>query len=294
MQISVYSGARRLSQQAADSNVGNEDTLERLLSTVHDELAGDDCLVSVLDGSGGEWRDVPSGGGALQLTLAAAGVSPGSTAAVRFRLPPSPGAGAAPAAPPRRGQAGGAGAGARRRRWLRRAVAAAATLIKAVLILEAAGWALSAGGAALARRRRHGGGGGGSGSGSGSSSLAALDTDRMAEAVDALGSSDFEELGVEDGGAELRGVIEDMVAARQERRRQLEEEAAASGGGGDCGGGGGGRPRGTAAPREAGRGVTGLPVMKVGAWRRPRGDGAAAGAEAGGSAAAGGGGGEGH
>jgi hypothetical protein len=37
----------------------------------------------------------------------------------------------------------------------------------------------------------------------------------MAEAVDALGSSDFQELGVEDGGAELRAAVEDLVLERQ-------------------------------------------------------------------------------
>lgn len=92
----------------------------------------------------------------------------------------------------------------------------------------------------------------------GESALAALDTDGMAEAVDALGTSDFEELGIEDGGAELRAAIEDLIVERQEQRRKLEGQRQQQQQG---------RPQ--AGPKE-GRGVTGLPAMKVGAWRRTK------------------------
>jgi hypothetical protein len=149
--------------------------------------------VSVQD-KGGLWRDV---GSQLQQTLAAAGVSAAATSAIRFRI----GAGAAAA----RGQR----TVGRNRELLRKAVGVVVFAVKAVLVLEAAGWLLEA----AARRRRARGRGGAGGGASGSESddpadklmafltgkadesvLMDLNTEQMGEAVDALDTSDMEEL----------------------------------------------------------------------------------------------------
>ena len=83
----------------------------------------------------------------------------------------------------------------------------------------------------------------------------------MADAVAALGTSDFEELGVGDGGAELRAAVEDLVTQRAAAGRQRQ------GGGG--GGGSGGGSSGSGSEAEGAPGRTGLPRLKVGGWRRP-------------------------
>lgn len=108
--------------------------------------------VSVLDSSG-NWRDI-EGDDPLHQTLAAAGVHPTSTEALRFRLPSQGG----PPAPRRRGQAGGRSRGAR---LLRRCVRVAALLVQAALVLEACGWVYSV----VGRRRKRDGSEAGSGSG---------------------------------------------------------------------------------------------------------------------------------
>lgn len=170
-------------------------------------------------------------------------------------------AAAAPAVAAAADAADGAGA-ARRRVWLRRAFRVAVGLVQAALALEAVGWAYQALSSGRGGGRRGGGGGGASSSedpadllvayltGADDNALAGLDTDAMARAVDALDTSDYEEIGCSDGGAELRAAVEDMIIERQKRRRARERElaaAAAEGGGGAAagagaqkGGGGGG------------------------------------------------------
>jgi hypothetical protein len=114
----------------------------------------------------GTWRDI-GGENPLLMTLAAAGVAPDQTEAVRFRLPPTAAAPSCSVADGarRRGQAGGPAA--RRRRWVRRCVGLAAVMVKAVLVLEAVGWAAQLVGDSLQRRRRQDGGADDPGSGSG-------------------------------------------------------------------------------------------------------------------------------
>jgi hypothetical protein len=91
----------------------------------------------------------------------------------------------------------------------------------------------------------------------------------MEDAVDALDTSDFEELGVGDGGVELRGVVEEMVAAR----RALKQA-------GD-GGAGAGAEEGPLRKGAAPLGESGRPVIRRAAWRRPAERGGEGGAGAG-------------
>jgi hypothetical protein len=100
---------------------------------------------------------------------------------------------------------------------------------------------------------------------SGEEALARLGTEDMANAAAALDTSDFEELGVDDGGEALRAAVEDMVLARQARRAAAEGEA---GGGARGGAAGSGQIKAAAGEGEGERlGESGLPVRKAGWWR---------------------------
>ncbi|GBF89972.1 hypothetical protein Rsub_02678 [Raphidocelis subcapitata] len=264
MQLSLYDGERLRAQQRADDVGDGAATLGELLARLDPSGAaaagsGADCEVSVLEKSG-LWRTL--GGASLQQTLSAAGAAPGAADALRFRLRP----------PQRRGQAGGAAA--RRRRAARTAARWVVAAVKAVLVLEAVGWGMQLlGGRRGGARRRRREGDDDSGTdpadllmsylsgAAGEEALARLGTEAMADAVDALGTSDYEELGVEDGGVELRGAVEDLIAERRARK----EGGAAPGGPGGGSGAAGAPPRRGAAPL----GESGRPVIRRAAWKRP-------------------------